>query len=260
MIEKGRVKVAFYDPSGRGGICHYTFQLAQGLADTGCDVTVLTTEGYELGRLPRSFRLVILFKKSWLKNWILKVARTGYCLRTRPQPEVGEPRSGRQKPRPMADGLKKARLRLIFFKALIYLLWYRPHVVHIQWLANGEEDLRFFRLLKRCGFSIIYTSHDLLPHDADTPETRRFFKEVYAVADRLIVHAENLRAEMIEIFESNPSKIWVVPHGSNIIFRNESKADARRRLEIPLGKKVILFFGLIKPYKGLEYLLQGFNL
>jgi glycosyltransferase involved in cell wall biosynthesis len=258
MIKNPRLKVAFYDPSGRGGICHYTFQLAQGLVDNGCEVTLLAPHGYELQDLPRNFRLVILFKKSWLKNWLLKLAKA-FSRRTPSSPIIVQHGASPHKPWRVAVSLRKARLGLIFFKALVYLLWWRPHVIHIQWLAGGEADLDFFRLLKWCGFPIIYTAHDLLPHDADTDQNRRLFQQVYALADCLIVHGENIRQEMIDLFQIDPGKISVVPHGSNILFSNESKAVARRRLEIPLNGKVVLFFGLIKPYKGLEYLLQAFN-
>jgi hypothetical protein len=57
-------------------------------------------------------------------------------------PEMGEHLVSREKPRRVAHCLKTARLRLIYLKALFFLLWCRPHVVHIQWLANGEEDLK----------------------------------------------------------------------------------------------------------------------
>ena len=46
-------KVVLYEPSGRGGICHYTYELAQALAGRGADVTLLTTSTYELEHLPR---------------------------------------------------------------------------------------------------------------------------------------------------------------------------------------------------------------
>ena len=69
------LRVAIYDPSGLGGICHYTFQLAEGLTQAGCDVTVMAPHNYELIELPRSFKLSILFKKSLLKSWLVRIMR-----------------------------------------------------------------------------------------------------------------------------------------------------------------------------------------
>ena len=261
MRQAPGLKIAFYDPSGRGGICQYTFQLAQSLAESGCDVTVLTTDGYELQHLPRSFRLVVVFKKSVVKDWLLKVVGTQARASNRPESAPGNGGQSAIEPKRwnLACWPRKLRLRLIFLKTVAYLLWRRPDVIHFQWLASRDEDLYFIGWLKRFGFPIVYTAHDLLPHDADTPAARSFFQKIYTVADRLVVHAENIRHEMIELFHINPHKIWVVPHGSNILFSTPSKEAARARLDIASDKKVILFFGLIKRYKGLEYLLEVFE-
>ena len=42
------MKVVLYEPSGSGGIFHYTFELAESLAKTISDVLVMTKDGYEL--------------------------------------------------------------------------------------------------------------------------------------------------------------------------------------------------------------------
>ena len=73
------------------------------------------------------------------------------------------------------------------------------------------------------------------------------------------MHADNSRHEIIQLFSVKPSKVRVVPHGSNILFVTTSKEEARKRPGIPSDKKVILFFRLIKSYEGLEYLLQAFG-
>lgn len=259
----GLLKIVLYDPSGRGGICHYTFQLAESLAQAGCDVTVMAPEGYELNELPRSFKLSILFKKSLLKCWLIKMR----CLNgssnssgeTAQLPSQAAPKESRKPP--VAKFLKCLRLRIIFLRAAVCLLWDRPHLIHFQWLADRKGDLFFIKLLKWCGFKIVYTAHDLLPHDKDTVENRRLFQSIYSQADRLIVHAENIKQEMIRMFDVDPNKVSVIPHGSNALFftSSVSKQAARTYLNIPLNKKVILFFGLIKPYKGLEYLVQAFS-
>jgi glycosyltransferase involved in cell wall biosynthesis len=54
----------------------------------------------------------------------------------------------------------------------------------------------------------------------------------------------------------------VIPHGSyELFFRKErlSKERARTTIGLPPNARVILFFGLIKRYKGLEFLLQAFE-
>jgi glycosyltransferase involved in cell wall biosynthesis len=61
-------------------------------------------------------------------------------------------------------------------------------------------------------------------------------------------------------FCQNPEKIAVIPHGicanGDISYR---KADARARLGIK-EKYVLLFFGYVRPYKGLDDLIGAFKL
>src|SRR5437764_1321112 len=110
------LRIAIYDPSGRGGICHYTFQLAESLAEIGCDVTVMTTETYELKDLPRNFKVRILFKKSWLKNWLINIMpqnpRQNVISSLKNHVAAGESQNRR-----IADFLKNLRLRIIYSKA-----------------------------------------------------------------------------------------------------------------------------------------------
>ena len=227
----------------------------------------MAPEGYELNELPRSFKLnLFLSKKSLLKSWLDKIMpgllngssnHAGKTIAHRENQTVAEETQGL----PIVDFLRAIRVRLIFLRAALYLLWDRPHLIHVQWLIVRHEDLFFIKVLKCLGFKIVHTAHDILPHGRETPETERFFRSIYALADRLIVHAENIRQEMIKMFDIDPNKIYVIPHGSNELFftSSVSKQAARAHLDIPLSKKVILFFGLIRPYKGLEYLLEAFE-
>src|SRR5580765_7875482 len=73
MNKTSNTGVIFYDPSGAGGVTHYTFNLAETMARMGSDITVVTCEKYELEHLERHFRLMFLFKKSWVKMLVFRV-------------------------------------------------------------------------------------------------------------------------------------------------------------------------------------------
>lgn len=261
MNDRRRLKVVLYDASGRGGICHYTFQLAQSLSQAGCDVSLICVEGYELANLPRQFKLVVLFKRSWIKALLVKVVPfvvSGHPIQT-PARQPGRLAVSRTS---LLGKLKALRLKSIFVRMVISLLWQNPDVIHIQWLADRHGELFFIKLLKRCGFKIVYTAHDLLPHDMDTASNREVFQKIYSMADTLIVHADSIRRQMHGQFDVDAKKLQVVPHGSNAIFfdcEQLSMEAARKEIGIPLDHRVILFFGLIKPYKGLEYLIEAFE-
>src|SRR5215510_15463178 len=70
MPGQDNLRIVFYDPSGRGGITQYTYQLAESLACKGSTVTVITTEDYELKHLKRNFKIYVPFTKSWVRGFL----------------------------------------------------------------------------------------------------------------------------------------------------------------------------------------------
>jgi D-inositol-3-phosphate glycosyltransferase len=245
-------KIALYDPSEYGGITQYTFELAEGLTKIGWTVTVITSEDYELTTLGRAFDVWFLFKQSRLKSWL----RAAHLV-TRDRAIGHEPSD-----RWLMGRLRSFRVTLLLFKAVIVLMLRRTRIVHFQWLMDRRADLRFMRLLHLLRFKIVYTAHDVLPHDEDTAENRAFFQQVYQYPDILILHSERSRKEILEIFDVPPEKLRVIPHGCQSVFVDHfgtSTHRARHKLGISVDTRVVLFFGQIKRYKGLEFLLQAFE-
>ena len=256
MAEK--LNVVFYEPSGRGGICHYTYQLAGALISRGCGVTLATPEKYELAQMPRQFGLLALFRASRVKRLLSAVFPSAQAV------GVGEGRAraasgGRNTT--LGSFLRWWRLRLIFAGLVLRLLWRGPDVVHIQ-AVKGGRDLVLVRMLRSLGFRMVYTAHDLLPHDSESAADERTLAETCQAVDLVIVHADRNREELISRFHVEPTKIECIPHGSYDFFFPEpriARGEARERLGFPAGDRIALFFGLIKPYKGLEYLVEAFS-
>ena len=135
-----------------------------------------------------------------------------------------------------------------------------PEILHFQWAAMPIIDYALFRFLKAVDSKLVYTVHNVLPH-----RERRWHKSQYALlykaADRIIAHSHSAKTELLENFSVNPSKVRVIPHGS--LFQDAKlipKEQAKRTLNIVPSQPVILFFGLIKPYKGLDYLIKAFSI
>jgi D-inositol-3-phosphate glycosyltransferase len=266
MIPKNGLRIIFYDPSSGGGICHYTHQLAENLAQMGQDVIVVTNEGYELSHLKKTFRTYFLFKRSSLKSllgWVLHWSKKKTSNQENASPGSAVDLRGVavQKGLPL-DVLKAARLRITFLKGALFFIWNRPDIVHFQRLIDPNQDYYFARWLKTLGIKIVYTAHDLLPHDYSTNTDREALGKIYTLADRVIVHSKSDRSELMRTFGIDYNQISVIPHGSNSLFCSSeeiSKSAARKGLGIDGDKKIILFFGFIRRYKGLEYLIEAFN-
>ncbi len=127
------------------------------------------------------------------------------------------------------------------------------HVVHFQWLDVQWVDAH---LLPRQ--PTVLTAHDLLPREPRAGQVRAQ-RRLYAAVDAVIVHSDYGRRTMIDWGAADPAKLHVVHHGAfEHLARQGSKValpDELARVEGP----VVLFFGLLRPYKGLDTLLDAWR-
>ncbi len=106
-------------------------------------------------------------------------------------------------------------------------------VLHLQWLAVPELDVRLFRPR----VPAVFTAHDLLPRR--TARRTELWGRLLARFDRVVVHSERGR-EALAALGVDPARLRVVPHP---VF----PSDPERRDD----GRTVLCFGVIRPYKGL---------
>lgn len=138
----------------------------------------------------------------------------------------------------------------------------KPDVVHIQWLpliTHFPMEMWFLKSLKKQGIKLVYTVHNVLPHDTGERYWTKFNK-VYELVDGLICHTKETKTNLIQKFSLNPSKICIIPHGPMFHeVKMVNTNEAKDYLNIPQERVVILFFGTLRPYKGIEFLLESFK-
>jgi glycosyltransferase involved in cell wall biosynthesis len=140
----------------------------------------------------------------------------------------------------------------------------RPDILHVQFLQMLEQGLPFevwfCRFLQRRGVKLIYTVHNILPfHTGD--RHRKRYERVYRLADALICHTSQTRNQLIEEFHIDRRRIWIVPHGPMFHdFERPGVAEARRALGFSSDDCVVAWQGFVAPYKGLEFLLDTWQL
>lgn len=138
----------------------------------------------------------------------------------------------------------------------------KAKVVHYNSVAIPFIDLLFFKLLKATGIKIVYTAHNPFPHEL-RPWHKWQYKKIYHNVDRIIVLTEYVKKTILENTDVKQEKITIIPLGDyDYIFSQfRPNAELKTELEIKVrGCKVLSFFGIIRPNKGLEYLLQAFAL
>ncbi|MDQ6775315.1 MAG: glycosyltransferase [Actinomycetota bacterium] len=126
-------------------------------------------------------------------------------------------------------------------------------VVHFQWLAVQWLDP--WLLPRR---PLVLTAHDLLPREP-RPGQARAQRRCYEAVDALVVHSEYGRRQLIEATGLDPGKVRVIHHGAfehlTRLPREQPLSDELAGVEGP----VVLFFGLLRPYKGVEILLDAWR-
>jgi glycosyltransferase involved in cell wall biosynthesis len=123
-------------------------------------------------------------------------------------------------------------------------------VVHFQWLAVPHVD---GRLLPH-GRPLVLTAHDVLSREP-RPGQRRAERRLFTRFDALIVHSEHGRERLVAELALDPSRVHVIPHGAFAHLAEGEETAPRFASERP----VALFFGLLRPYKGLELLLEAWR-
>jgi glycosyltransferase involved in cell wall biosynthesis len=137
----------------------------------------------------------------------------------------------------------------------------RPRIVHFQSLLAPRRDWVVFWLARffMRNTSFVITAHNILPHER-RPLDRTAYRLLYRAAAAIIVHSEaSLNALNRLVRLPHGSIRAVIPHGHyGTIAAGEGlgRSEALRILNLD-NHRYLLFFGAIRPYKGLDNLLRA---
>jgi len=135
---------------------------------------------------------------------------------------------------------------------------HRPDALHVQWSVLPSLDVRMWRRVQALGIPIVYTAHNLAPHDG-APRDSEAYGRLYRAADAVIVHSARSKAALTGQWDIESDRVQVAPHGPLLEDEAElGRATARARFGMPLDAPIVLFAGLIEPLVGLDDLIQAF--
>jgi beta-1,4-mannosyltransferase len=147
------------------------------------------------------------------------------------------------------------------------------NVLHLHWaellysssarlLSAVRKWLRFvvsMVLLKLSGIRLAYTVHNIEQHEGRYPLLNRLANGLlFRFADVIHVHDRRTVDEVAGRFGRREG-VFVIPHGNYLSYPNAcTRAEARAKLGLAEPDFVYLTLGQIRPYKGIEELLQAF--
>jgi D-inositol-3-phosphate glycosyltransferase len=157
---------------------------------------------------------------------------------------------------------KIVRVLKYYGKLLRYAAATDAKIFHILWLNRFIYLDRTLLTLyyKSLGKRLVFTAHNVNAGSRDGTDSllnRLTLRFMYRRMDHIIVHTGKMKQQLLEEFGVQEGNITVLPCGINDMVTSTSmtRAEARRRLGLGESEKVALFFGVITPYKGLEFLL-----
>jgi len=229
-----RIKVLSICPIGGGGVTQYANLLNNALSDANVEVTMITTPKYEF-KQNKKYNLRNLPTVLYMPDFVMSK---------------------------MAEWMGVRRfftLRGIFI--CLYALLKKPNIAHIQWVWNEElrSDIRLIKILQFFGIKVIYTAQNILPHE-NGEKYYREYKQICHLVDAVIALSPAQKEKMIKIFELEPDKIYYAPTGIYMLKDDKkvlSQSEARKLLGLENSDKVVLFFGYIREYKGLDTLIKA---
>lgn len=145
-----------------------------------------------------------------------------------------------------------------------FLISQKPRVVHFQWLDRKilVDRLVLPTMARLFGHTVVLTVHNINAAKRDKRDNalNRFtLRYLYSTAHLLIVHTPQSKAELMKEFPVEESKIAIIKHGMNnrVMQRGISREEARMHFGLKSEEKVVLFFGNIDYYKGLDLLVDS---
>ena len=205
----------------------YDYSLCRALAERGLEVELVTGPStYRSLPPPEGYRVVPLF----------------YPLTARLQPGRGARRRALQVAEHVPGMLRyAARSR-------------RADVVHYQWFVVEQLDA----FLLRPARPRVMTAHDVLPRETRAGQ-RQAARRLLRKMDAVVVHSRHGALRLEHEVKIDPERIHVIPHGAfDYLTRLPSEDGLPHEFREARGT-VVLYFGMIRPYKGVDVLVEAFR-
>jgi glycosyltransferase involved in cell wall biosynthesis len=242
------MRIVSVEFSGKGAMAHYTFHVCRALADQGLDVTLLTSNTYELGHLPHNFKVIQLFPmwdphRNPTRNRLLHNARR------------------------ITRG---ARFVMAWGRVLGFLYQTKPDIA-LFGIIRFTFERHFLKILKMLNFTLAEVVHDVRMFDHSpgaksvTKESDNYvetYRNIYKLFDVIFVHDRSNYELFLDMYKVPVEKVIEIPLPPSDMLAeltpDRTAKELKREMNVPDGVPVVLFFGTIAKYKGIELLVEAF--
>jgi D-inositol-3-phosphate glycosyltransferase len=159
---------------------------------------------------------------------------------------------------------KVVRILTYYARLASYVPRSQARIFHLLWNNKFEHFDRvalmiYYRLFRK---RVVFTAHNINARKRDGRDSwfNRFTLRIqYRLCSHILVHTAAMKGELLADFGIAPERVSVIPFGINCTNRKTDldRIGARTKLGLAPMEKILLFFGQIAPYKGLEFLVAA---
>jgi glycosyltransferase involved in cell wall biosynthesis len=161
---------------------------------------------------------------------------------------------------------KLSNLALYYARLMRYAARSKPKLLHILWNNKIEWFDRTILMMyyKALGKRVALTAHNVNQARRDAKDSllnRITLRVQYRLCDHIFVHTQKMKDELCRDFGVAEKVVTVIRHPINNAFPDTglTPSEAKMHLGLRDDEKTVLFFGRIRPYKGIEHLLAAFR-
>lgn len=134
---------------------------------------------------------------------------------------------------------------------------WQPDILIIQWWHPFFSPV-FGGIARRAGrhTKVLFLCHNVLPHEQRGPVTL-LSRAALQWGNLFIVHSEEDRRNLLTLIPNAEVRTARHPTYEVFNYREISRDEARQLLGVSKDEPLVLFFGLVRAYKGLKYLLEA---
>jgi glycosyltransferase involved in cell wall biosynthesis len=156
---------------------------------------------------------------------------------------------------------------------------WKPNILHLHWTHDFWLNEQFLKsilkstrflieliILKILGIKIVWTVHNLFEHDRNYPKIEIILHHFLSkFSNKIIVHCSFAKIAVMRTFKLHKRfehKILIIPHGNYLTsYKNKiTRKTARKLLNYSENEILFLYFGHIRNYKGIPYLVNSFQI
>ncbi|MGI9520379.1 MAG: glycosyltransferase family 4 protein, partial [Hyphomicrobiaceae bacterium] len=243
------MRITMIEPSGHGGLAHFAYELCQALASEGQHVRLITSCDYELANLPHSFEV-----RPIMRLWPKVSVDAGETKKT----------LAAEMTRRARRGWRGIKLTYELARVTRNVISDRPDAVLFSVISYPHLFLAPYAMSK-AGIKTAQICHefDVRDHQLSWMQNLalKACQRSYKNFSKIFFLSEATRQDFLDTVGLATDATAKIPHGSQNFFpRNSRHTVQKLRQQFGLGddEPVLLYFGYIRPSKGINELIEAF--